>query len=150
MNANQQILINSYIPKNNKKKKYEWYEHDLMTYFDNLKYNRFANDMNLHFSRAKVLNLDIIDYQCCGDKLENPQQCYETIHHKDFVNYENHVQNEAILSAIKSERDDIYFKPEFLKHHIKRDIEKDLMSNGIFIKKNDKKKTADDCKKLKF
>ena len=52
------------------KKKYEWYEHDLMTYIDDLKYDQFVNDMDLHFSHAKVTNFDTIHHQCCSDKLE--------------------------------------------------------------------------------
>ena len=86
-----------------------------------------------------------------GDELENLQQYYETIYNKDFVNYKNHVHNQAILSAIKVARDDIYFKHDFLKRY-KRDIEKHLISNSIFVKKKNKKTlcTADDCKKLKF
>ena len=128
------------------KKKYEWYEHDLMTYIDNLKYDHFINNMDSHFSNAKVTNFDIIHYQCRGDELENPQQYYKTIFDKVIVNYENHVCSQAILSAIKAEHDDIHFKRDFLKFHIKRDIEKDLISNGIFVKKN-RKKTTDDCKK---
>ena len=29
-----------------KKKKYEWYEHELMTYISNIKYKNFVNDMD--------------------------------------------------------------------------------------------------------
>ena len=121
-----------------------------MTYIDNLKYDNFVGDMDSHFSKAKVINFDIIHHQCRGNKLEKPEQYYQTIHDKDFVNYENHVRNETILTAIKSEGDDIHFEHGFLKQHIKTDVEKDLMSNGFFIKKNNNKKTPDDCKKMKF
>ena len=78
-----------------------------MTYIDDLKYDRLVNHVNSHFSSAKVINFDIIHYQCRGDKLENPQQYYETICNKDFENYECHFQNLAVSTAIKSERDDI-------------------------------------------
>lgn len=43
---NQQILTNFYILKKKKKKKYEWYEHELMTYISNIKYENFVNDMD--------------------------------------------------------------------------------------------------------
>ena len=50
------------ISKKTKKKKYEWYEHDLMTYIDHLKCENFVHDMDSHFSRAKVVNFDIIHH----------------------------------------------------------------------------------------
>ena len=72
------------------------------------------------------------------------------IYDKHFLNYKNHVQNEVTSAAIKSEGKDIHFEPDFLKQHIKRNVEKDLMSNTFFIKKSNMKKTTNDCKKLKF
>ena len=50
------LSTNSYIPKKPEKKKYEWYEHDLITYFDDLKYKHFVEDMDEHFSHGKVTN----------------------------------------------------------------------------------------------
>ena len=44
------------------KKKYEWYEHDLMTYINDLKYEHFIEDTDSHFSCAKVTNFDLIDH----------------------------------------------------------------------------------------
>ena len=110
-----------------------------MTYIDDLKCENFVCDMDSYFPRAKV---DIIYYQCRGNKSENRELYYQTIYDKDFVNYENHVRNEAVSTAIKCERDDIHFKRDFSKRHIKRNVGKDLMSNGFFIKKNNKKKTT--------
>ena len=54
-----------------------------MTYIDNLKYDNFLRDMDLHFSKVKVINFDIIHNQCQGKKLENPEQYYQTIYDKD-------------------------------------------------------------------
>ena len=45
---------------------------------------------------------------------------------------------------------DIHFKPNILKMHVKSDIEKDLISNSIFIRKCKKKCATNDCKDLKF
>ena len=83
----------------------------------------------------KITNIDIIHHQCHGDELENLQQYYDTIYNKDFVNYENHIRNQAISSVLKAERDDFHFEHDFLKRYIKSDIEKDLISNGFFVKK---------------
>ena len=53
-------LTNSYIPPKNKKGQYEWYKHDLMTYFDNVKYDEFVSDIDGCFKNAQVINFDII------------------------------------------------------------------------------------------
>ena len=138
--------------KKNTKKKYEWYEHHFMTYVNDLKYDNFVNDISCHFSRVKVVNIDIIHHECCGDKLQNSRQYYETIHNKDFINSEIYVRDCTISSAIRSEHDNIHFENDFLKYNVKKDIEEVedyLKLNGIFIKKN-RKKATDDYKKLKF
>ena len=53
---NQQILTNCYFRK---KKKYEWYEHDLMTYIENLKHDNFINNMDPHLPNKKNKNFDV-------------------------------------------------------------------------------------------
>ena len=71
--------MNSYIPKAPEKEKYERYEHDLMTYYDDLKYEEFIENMDNHFLNAKIVNFDIIHHEYRGDKLKNPKIYYETI-----------------------------------------------------------------------
>ena len=61
--------------------------------------------MNSHFSCAMVINFNIIYHQCRGDKLQNPQQYYETISKNDFENYKSHIQNQVVSSAIRFEHD---------------------------------------------
>ena len=56
---------NPYILKKPEKKKYEWYEHNLMMYIDDLEYEHFIEDTDSHFSCVKVTNFDLIHYQCC-------------------------------------------------------------------------------------
>ena len=80
MNPNQQqILTNTYIPKNQRKKEYESYGHDLMTYINELKYKRFVENMDSYFSQARYINFDIINHECQSDPLQNLRQYYETI-----------------------------------------------------------------------
>lgn len=52
-------------------------------------------------------------------------------------------------STIKVERVDIHFERNLLKNHIRSDIKKDLVLNGIFVEKTKKKRTTDNCKSLK-
>ena len=39
-----------------KKGKYEWYEHDLMTYFDDLKYEECVRDTDKYFQDVQLVN----------------------------------------------------------------------------------------------
>lgn len=85
-----------------------------MIYIDNLKHDRFTNNMDSHFSQVYFINFDIIHHKCRGEPLQNLKQHYETILYKDFHNYERQVQNQAVLSAIKPEHDDISFEHDFI------------------------------------
>ena len=38
--------FNKFLHSEKKKKKYEWYKHELMTYISNIKYENFVNDMD--------------------------------------------------------------------------------------------------------
>ena len=109
-----------------------------MTYFDDLKYNEFAKDTDSYFKNVKLINFDIVHHERRGVKLQNPERYYRTIRNKDFKNYEQYVQNNAISSAIKFERDDIHFEHVVLKQHFneKTAVENALTSNAFFVKKN--------------
>ena len=57
MNPNQQqILANTDILKN-KKREYEWYEHDLIPYINDLKFEKYVENMDSYFSQARVKTL---------------------------------------------------------------------------------------------
>lgn len=129
------LSVNCYIPKKKEKKKYEWYEHDLMTYINDLKYEHFVEDMDSRFTRAKITNIDLIHHQCHGDKLQNSQCCYETIFNKDFKYYKDSACNQAISFEVRSDRDDIHFECNILKKYMRSDVKKALMSNGILLGK---------------
>ena len=56
-----QYVDSSEDKKNNK---YDWYKHDLMTYFDDLKYEQLASNTDEFFKRAYIFNFDIINHDC--------------------------------------------------------------------------------------
>ena len=87
--------------------------------------------MDLHFSQVKITNFDIIHHQSHVDPLQNSRQYYATVFNSDFKGYEDCTRNQVMSSAIKAERDDIHFKSNLLKLHIKSNIKKDLLSNGV-------------------
>lgn len=109
-----------------------------MTYIDDLKFKNLVEDLDAHFSDAKVSNFDIIHHQWWGDPLQYSKCYYETTFNNDFQHFEDRTCNHTIFSAIKAERDDIHFECDLLKLHMKSDIEKNLISNGIFIRKSRK------------
>ena len=78
---NKPILTNKYIPTK-ARDKYEWDEHVLMTYFDDLKYRQFASNTDDYFRLACIVNFDIINHKYCGDPLQNPEVYYQTIRKK--------------------------------------------------------------------
>ena len=106
--------------------------------------------MDLHFSLAKISNFYLIHHQCCGEKLQNSRHYFETIFDSDFKDYEDCTYSQAISPTIKSECDNIHFEQNLRKSYIKSNIEKNLISNGMFIKKSKKEYTTNDCKILKL
>ena len=113
--------MNSYIPEAPEKRKYEWYEHNLRSYIDNLKHKGFIENMLAYFSHAKIIHFDLIHHYCWGDELKNHKKYHKTIQKHDFKNYEHDVRNQAVSSAIKSERDNVRFERHLLKSHIQQD-----------------------------
>lgn len=77
--ASKPILMNTYIPRKTKKDKCEWYEHDLMTYIDDLKCQQFFSDTDGYFQLHELSILKFINHECCGILLQNPEQYYKTI-----------------------------------------------------------------------
>ena len=77
--ATKLILTNTYIPRNRRQGKYECYEYDLMSYFNDLKYEEFASDTDCYFQNAQVINFDKISHECRSIPLKNPEKYYKTI-----------------------------------------------------------------------
>ena len=46
-----------------------------MTYFDDLKYEKFVSD----FNNIRLINFDMINLECRGTPLQNPEAYYKTI-----------------------------------------------------------------------
>lgn len=66
----------------------KWYVcDDLLTYIDELKYKEFIRDTDAHFKNEKVVNFNIIHYECRDDPLCNSVKNYRTLRSKDFKGY---------------------------------------------------------------
>ena len=61
----------SYVPKYQKNYfDLPWYKRDLMTYYNHLKYQEMGEDFDYYFENKKVVSFDIINHECCGDRLK--------------------------------------------------------------------------------
>ena len=48
-----------------------------MLHINNLKYEHFVENIDNHFTRAKIVNLDLIHHECHSDTLSYPKYFYE-------------------------------------------------------------------------
>ena len=59
-----------------------------MSYFNHLKYQDMAKDLDTFFKEKKrVVNFDIIYQECCGDPLQKTYKEHKTVDSKNFENY---------------------------------------------------------------
>ena len=54
-------------------------ERDFLSYLDDVKYEKFMENPDESFKKTKIINFDIINHQCRGDKLEHSEQYYQTV-----------------------------------------------------------------------
>ena len=76
----------------------EWFEQDLMSYIDHLKYQNCVSNQDRYFDRAKVLNFDIINNSSRGNPLSKSIG-NETISKAYFEKYANK-DKEKVISAV--------------------------------------------------
>ena len=137
-------FTNKYIPPATKTD-LKWYERDLDTWFDEMKYNEATDNPDQYFSNVKVVNFDII-YNDYKRKLEKPIQEYQAIFNKDLDNYEPEVKNNMLSSAHRSEYTDIFFTKDLDRRHFLQKYPNIELSS---MKKRFKKAT-ESCKSLPF
>ena len=64
--------------------KLPWYERDLMTYYDHLKYQEVIEDPNNYFKNKVLVNFDIIHHEYRGDLLTKTYKEHKTIEKKNL------------------------------------------------------------------
>lgn len=137
--------VGSYVPK-----KVECV-HDLDSRLNDETNKEILNDLDRHFNLCYITNFDLIHHECRGDKLNFSKKFYQTVYSKELRENLNFTQqNNFVESAIKSERDDLYFEKKIYIDHFERI--KRFEERGIFLSSMRKKayfKNTDDCK-LKF
>ena len=95
---NNKIYAVKYIPRYQENCfELPWFERDLMTYVDHLKYQKCVKDSNDYFDRAKIVNFDIIHNRCREYSFTNSMREHKTIYSDDFVKYLVEVKKKLFL-----------------------------------------------------
>ena len=106
-----------------------------MSYIDRIKYRTIRDDPDQYFDNVKVVNLDVIHQECCGDKLISNYKDYKTIKKED-LNCHPKGEAEVVLSAaFRNKRDDLWVKCDLMIKHFRENLKISVFV--IFIRKND-------------
>ena len=94
------IVANKYVPTYQEDYyNLPWYERDMMSYIDYLKCKDMHDDPDSYFKNVRVVNFDIINHECHGDKL--------AVTYKDYKTIKNEHLTKRVLSAVFcNKRDD--------------------------------------------
>ena len=67
----------------------KWYERDgLLTWYDQMKYERFLQDVNNHFANIKIVNFEIINKWIKGEEVsEWTLRNYQTVRKAEVFGY---------------------------------------------------------------
>ena len=67
----------------------KWYEKDgLLTWYDQMKYERFLQDVNNHFANIKIVNFEIINKWIKGEEVsEWTLRNYQTVQKAEVFGY---------------------------------------------------------------
>ena len=75
-------FVPNYVPENLK-----WFERNgLLTYTDQLKYSEFSSDPDKDLKEAEIVNFDVINARCRGDKQSLTDKHYQTVVSDDVKN----------------------------------------------------------------
>ena len=67
--------------------KLSWYERYMMSYTAYLKYKDMHDDPDSYFKNVRVVNFDIINQECRGDKLAGTYKDYKRMKNEHLTNY---------------------------------------------------------------
>ena len=82
------VVANKYVPTFQEDCfKLPWYERDMMSYIDNVKYKTIRDDPDQYFDDVKVVNFDIIHHERNCGKLIDYYKDYKTFKTEDLSRY---------------------------------------------------------------
>ena len=102
----------------------------------------------------KIINFDLINHECRGDKLEHDRRYYETLQKKEIdEELVNSVHKYHFASAAKrSELSEVHLEKDLQLDHLRViDLKEQLKQKGIHLSNMQKrKKYTNHCKSLPF
>ena len=114
------IVVDSYVPKYQEDySKFLWYERDMVSYIDHLKYREMRDDPDHYFKNVRVVNFDIIQHGCRDDKLQDTYKEYKTIKNENLTNYPKEEARVVFSAAFRNKRDDLWIKRNLMIKHFK-------------------------------
>ena len=113
-------IANKYVPDgvpNNLK----WYEKDgFLTWYDQIKWERFLEDLDRRFNNTKIVNFDIINKCVRGEELsEQTFTNYQTVQNKEMFEYPIKDREKIIFAALSScVKRNVFVSKELVNEHL--------------------------------
>ena len=120
-------FVPKFVPKNLK-----WNKQDgLLTWYDQTECEKFLEDLDAHFQKLQIVNIDIINSKGNLDPYKLKQ--YQTVKHSEILTYPQEQQGKILSSIVRTKRDGMFVKKETINEHFKKPIKS--YGCGSFIKK---------------
>ena len=106
-------FVPEYFPQNLK-----WYERDgLLTYIDQIKYERFSEDPDRYLKIAEVANFNITYNHCRGTSIQNSNKHYQTVCISDVKKMPQKERKKAVDACLRSERKGVHVEKKLAFSH---------------------------------
>ena len=69
-----------------------------------------------------MVNFDIINQECRGDKLTGTCKDYKAIKNEDLINYPKEEAKHVLSAAFRNKRDDLWVKGDLMIKHFKENF----------------------------
>ena len=99
-----------------------WYERDgLITWYDQVKCQKFLRNSNKHFKTAMIINFDIIRREAASHKVQDEVlKKYQTVQNERVSKYPKSDKDEFLSNAFRVDRPDIFFEKKVVLNHFKK------------------------------
>ena len=95
----------------------KWYEkNELLTYIDQLKYERFTQDPDKYLEKAEVVNFEMTHNRCSRDKRTISVKYYQTVFQSNVQKMSQRERKKAVSVCLPSHRKDISVEKKFSRN----------------------------------
>ena len=111
------IFVNKYVPEN-VSQDLKWYERDgLLTYINQIKYERFSEDPHGYLKKAVIVNFDIKYSQIRGLPRQNSDKYYQIVRTLDVKKVSQKERKKAVGACLRSEQKDLHVEKKLALSH---------------------------------